>query len=86
MNQHNLQIETQFRPEVLERVLRLIRHRGFRVDDMEMSTSVDCKSLNIRVTVSSDRAIQLLSRQLEKLMDITCVEAQVVEQRFRKTA
>ncbi|MBR9858192.1 MAG: acetolactate synthase 2 small subunit [Oceanisphaera sp.] len=86
MNQHNLQIETQFRPEVLERVLRLIRHRGFRVDDMEMSTSVDCKHLNIRVTVSSDRAIQLLSRQLEKLMDITRVEAQVVEQRFRKTA
>lgn len=86
MNQHNLQIETQFRPEVLERVLRLIRHRGFRVDDMEMSTSVDCKNLNIRVTVSSDRAIQLLSRQLEKLMDITRVEAQVVEQRFRKTA
>jgi acetolactate synthase regulatory subunit len=86
MNQHNLQIETRFRPEVLERVLRLIRHRGFRVDDMEMSTSVDCKSLNIRVTVSSDRAIQLLSRQLEKLMDITRVEAQLVEPRFKKTA
>ncbi len=86
MNQHNVQIETQFRPEVLERVLRLTRHRGFRVDDMEMSTSVDCKSLNIRVTVSSDRSIQLLSRQLEKLMDVTRVEAQVVEQRFKKTA
>ncbi|MFP2769263.1 acetolactate synthase 2 small subunit [Oceanisphaera sp. KMM 10153] len=86
MNQHNLQIEAQFRPEVLERVLRLIRHRGFRVDDMEMSTSVDCKRLNIRVTVSSDRAIQLLSRQLEKLMDITRVEAQLVEPRFKKTA
>ncbi len=86
MNQHNLQIEAQFRPEALERVLRLIRHRGFRVDDMEMSTSVDCKSLNIRVTVSSDRAIQLLSRQLEKLMDITRVEAQLVEPRFKKTA
>jgi acetolactate synthase regulatory subunit len=86
MNQHNVQIEAQFRPEVLERVLRLTRHRGFRVDDMEMSTSVDCKSLNIRVTVSSDRSIQLLSRQLEKLMDVTRVEAQVVEQRFKKTA
>ncbi len=86
MNQHNLQIEARFRPESLERVLRLIRHRGFRVDDMEMSTSVDCKSLNIRVTVSSDRAIQLLSRQLEKLMDITRVEAQLVEPRFKKTA
>jgi acetolactate synthase regulatory subunit len=86
MNQHNLQIETRFSPEVLERVLRLTRHRGFRVDDMEMSTSVDCKSLNIRVTVSSDRAIQLLSRQLEKLMDITRVEAQLVEPRFKKTA
>ncbi|WP_116474635.1 acetolactate synthase 2 small subunit [Zobellella maritima] len=86
MNQHNLQIETQFRPEVLERVLRMTRHRGFRVDDMEMSTSVDCKKLNIRVTVSSERPIQLLSRQLEKLMDVTRVEAQLLEQQLRKTA
>ncbi|GAA3542390.1 acetolactate synthase 2 small subunit [Zobellella aerophila] len=86
MNQHNLQIETQFRPEVLERVLRLTRHRGFRVDDMEMSTSVDCQKLNIRVTVSSERPIQLLSRQLEKLMDVTRVEAQLLEQRLKKTA
>ncbi|PSJ45119.1 acetolactate synthase 2 small subunit [Zobellella endophytica] len=86
MNQHNLHIETQFRPEVLERVLRITRHRGFRVDDMEMSTSADCQSVNIRVTVSSERPIQLLSRQLEKLMDVTRVEAQVLEQQLRKTA
>jgi acetolactate synthase II small subunit len=86
MNQHNLHIEAQFRPEVLERVLRVTRHRGFRVDDMEMSTSADCQNVNIRVTVSSERPIQLLSRQLEKLMDVTRVEARLMEQRLRKTA
>ncbi|OYD24223.1 acetolactate synthase 2 small subunit [Oceanimonas baumannii] len=86
MNQHNVQIEAQFRPEVLERVLRMTRHRGFRVDDMEMSTSSDCQNLNIRVTVSSERPIQLLSNQLEKLMNVTRVEAQIMEQPLKKSA
>lgn len=86
MNQHNLQIEAQFRPEVLERVLRMTRHRGFRVDDMEMSTSADCQNLSIRVTVSSERPIQLLSNQLEKLMNVTRVEAFRMEQPLKQTA
>lgn len=36
MNQHQLSIEARFRPEILERILRVVRHRGFQVCSMNM--------------------------------------------------
>ena len=86
MNQYQLQIAAQFRPEVLERVLRLTRHRGFRVNEMEMSTLDNGQSLMINMMVTSDRPITQLSRQLEKLMDVTLVQVQELEQPLKKTA
>lgn len=86
MNQYQLQIAAQFRPEVLERVLRLTRHRGFRVDEMEMSTLNNGQSLIIDLMVTSDRPIVHLSRQLEKLMDVTQVQVQELKLPLRKTA
>ena len=74
MNQYQLQVTALFRPEVLERVLRLTRHRGFRVAQMDMNTQDS--ELVINMTVVSERAIILLSRQLEKLLDVTLVEIQ----------
>ncbi|WP_319782827.1 acetolactate synthase 2 small subunit [Oceanisphaera sp. IT1-181] len=78
MNQYQLQVTAQFRPEVLERVLRLTRHRGFRVAQMDMTTQDANLVINMRV--ESERAIELLSRQLEKLLDVTQVQAQVLEE------
>ncbi|WP_417618434.1 acetolactate synthase 2 small subunit [Oceanisphaera sp.] len=86
MNQYQLQIAAQFRPEVLERVLRMTRHRGFRVDEMEMSTLDNGQSLMINMMVTSDRPITQLSRQLEKLMDVTLVQVQELELPLKKTA
>lgn len=86
MNQYQLQINAHFRPEVLERVLRLTRHRGFRADEMEMSTLHQAQGLMIKMRVSSDRPIAQLSRQLEKLLDVTLVQVQELEQPLRKTA
>lgn len=74
MNQYQLQVTAQFRPEVLERVLRLTRHRGFRITQLDMTTQ-DAQ-LIINMAVESDRAIALLSRQLEKLLDVTLVQVQ----------
>lgn len=74
MNQYQLHVIAQFRPEVLERVLRLTRHRGFRIAQMEMTTHD--ANLVINMTVESERAIELLSRQLEKLLDVTLVQVQ----------
>ena len=86
MNQYQLQVAAQFRPEVLERVLRLTRHRGFRVDEMDMSTLNNGLGLIINMMVTSDRPIVHLSRQLEKLMDVTLVQVQALKQPLKKTA
>ena len=37
MNQYTFELTVQHRPEVLERVLRVIRLRGFTVTNMEMA-------------------------------------------------
>lgn len=76
MNQHQLSIEARFRPEILERILRVVRHRGFQVCAMNMASAVNPENINIEMTVASQRSVDLLSSQLSKLMDVACVEIQ----------
>ncbi|MDR7345538.1 MAG: acetolactate synthase 2 small subunit [Pantoea sp.] len=76
MNQHQLSIEARFRPEVLERILRVIRHRGFQVCAMNMASGTSAENINIEMTVASQRSVDLLSTQLSKLMDVACVQIQ----------
>lgn len=84
MSQYQLQVTAHFRPEVLERVLRLTRHRGFCIKHMDMSTQ-DAQ-LVINMLVESERAIELLSRQLEKLLDVTQVQVQELACALKKIA
>ncbi|CRH31326.1 Acetolactate synthase isozyme 2 small subunit [Pantoea ananatis] len=76
MNQHQLSIEARFRPEILERILRVVRHRGFQVCSMNMATVANTENINIEMTVASQRSVDLLSSQLRKLMDVACVQTQ----------
>jgi len=76
MNQHQLSIEARFRPEVLERILRVVRHRGFQVCAMNMASADNADNINIEMTVASQRSVDLLSSQLRKLLDVACVEIQ----------
>ncbi|MBW1254143.1 acetolactate synthase 2 small subunit [Pantoea allii] len=76
MNQHQLSIEARFRPEILERILRVVRHRGFQVCSMNMTTVANTENINIEMTVASQRSVDLLSSQLRKLMDVACVQIQ----------
>ncbi len=76
MNQHQLSIEARFRPEILERILRVVRHRGFQVCAMNMASAANAEHVNIEMTVASQRSVDLLSSQLSKLMDVACVEIQ----------
>ncbi|TCV93751.1 acetolactate synthase 2 small subunit [Biostraticola tofi] len=76
MMQHQLSIDARFRPEVLERILRVVRHRGFRVCALNMAPQADTERLNIQMTVASQRPVDLLSVQLSKLMDVAGVEIQ----------
>lgn len=62
MNQYTFELTAQHRPEVLERVLRVIRLRGFTVTSMEM-TLVDTQ-VQLKITVKSNRIFDLLVNQL----------------------
>ncbi|MEX6209423.1 acetolactate synthase 2 small subunit [Providencia huaxiensis] len=85
MIQHQLSISTRFRPEVLERILRVTRHRGFRISAMNMGQSIDGDNVNIKLTVSSPRPLTQLCAQLTKLSDITEVEVLQQESRLLST-
>ena len=68
MNQYAFELTAQHRPEVLERVLRVIRLRGFTVTNMDMAL-VDTQ-VRLKITVKSDRTFDLLVNQLAKLPDV----------------
>lgn len=68
MNQYTFDLIAQHRPEVLERVLRVIRLRGFTVTNMDMAL-VDTQ-VQLKITVKSDRTFYLLVNQLAKLPDV----------------
>ena len=68
MNQYTFELTAQHRPEVLERILRVIRLRGFTVTNMDMAL-VDTQ-VQLKITVKSDRAFNLLVNQLAKLPDV----------------
>lgn len=66
--EHQIDLTAQHRPEVLERILRVIRHRGFTVTQMDMQL-IDGK-VRLKFTVKSDRTLDLLVSQLEKIYDV----------------
>ena len=66
--EHQIELTAQHRPEVLERILRVIRHRGFTVTQMNMQLIDD--KVRLKFTVKSDRTLELLVSQLEKLPDV----------------
>ena len=66
--EHQIDLTAQHRPEVLERILRVVRHRGFIVTQMDMQL-IDGK-VRLKFTVKSDRTLELLVSQLEKLPDV----------------
>jgi len=66
--EHQIDLTAQHRPEVLERILRVIRHRGFTVTQMDMQL-IEGK-VRLKFTVKSDRTLDLLVSQLEKIYDV----------------
>ena len=80
-SQHYLAIQARRRPEILERVLRVVRHRGFELCAMHMAQDGECDSVNIELTVASARPVSLLSSQLSKLLDVAQVEVRALAPR-----
>lgn len=71
--QYNLQIQLKSSEGGVLRTLGLIERRGFRIESMTlMEPGGDGRSLTVKVT--SDRAIELLKRQLARLHDVLWVD------------
>lgn len=68
MNEYKLELVARYRPEVLERILRVARHRGFTVTTMDMI--LIGTQVRLKITVKSDRTLDLLVNQLAKLPDV----------------
>lgn len=85
MMQHQLAILARFRPEVLERILRVTRHRGFQISSMTMDHLPDGDNVNIEMTVNSQRPLTQLYAQLTKLSDVSEVEIREQESRLLRT-
>ena len=60
-------------PELLERFLRVVRHRGFTIQNLHAETSENEQELHLTLTVCSHREISLLTKQVEKIFGITKV-------------
>ena len=65
---HALELQLKSSPEILERVLRVTRHRGFKVTNMNMTA--ENGNIFFALTVETERRIELLSNQLNKLVDV----------------
>lgn len=74
MLNYQLTIQACSRPEMLERILRVVRHRGFRVTAINMTSLAQNEQMVIQLTVISERPLELLVNQLEKLLYISQVE------------
>ena len=72
MQRYDLTLKAEKRPETLERILRVVRHRGFEV--LTLNAQNNGNQFEITLSVQSERAIELLTHQLSKLIDVTVIE------------
>jgi acetolactate synthase II small subunit len=70
--QHSMTLTTRNQADVLERVLRVTRHRGFLVQSMQIEQfgNPEFKGYTIELKVQSQRPIAHLTSQLVKLFDV----------------
>jgi len=79
-------IEAQKSPEFLERLLRVCRHRGFSVKNINAETGTVKQVIHVTLTVCSDRHISLLTKQIEKLIGVTQVATLQQDTSIKATA
>ncbi|UAJ65265.1 acetolactate synthase 2 small subunit [Candidatus Schneideria nysicola] len=78
MYYYSLSIESRYCPEMIERILRVVRHRGFELCALNVIPFYSTKIVNIYLTVSSRRSVELLVTQLSKLIDVQSIEIQKI--------
>lgn len=73
MDRYLLKIEANDKPVLVERILRVVRHRGFTIKQILATQNHESKIAQIELVVDSDRPITLITNQVEKLWDVTNV-------------
>lgn len=81
MERYLLDIKADDKPVLLERVLRVIRHRGFIIKKVVATQNHESKVASVEIIVDSDRPISTLINQIEKLWDIRTVDTTILENR-----
>ncbi len=79
MERYLLDIKADEKPVLLERVLRVIRHRGFIIKQVNATQNHESKIASVEIIVDSDRPITTLINQIEKLWDIRTVKTTLLE-------
>ncbi|MBD1565788.1 acetolactate synthase 2 small subunit [Vibrio sp. SA48] len=74
MDRYLLDIKADDKPVLLERVLRVIRHRGFVIKQVAATQNHSSKVASVEIIVDSDRPISTLINQIEKLWDVRTVD------------
>ncbi|QJC36076.1 acetolactate synthase 2 small subunit [Enterobacteriaceae endosymbiont of Donacia cincticornis] len=70
MYKYQLHIKTNISPEISERIIRIIRHRGFSLKKMNINVINKVKNINFQLIVKSSKPIDFLVKQITKLIDV----------------
>ena len=73
MERYLLDIKADDKPVLLERVLRVIRHRGFTIKQVAATQNHESHVASVEIIVDSDRPISFITNQIEKLWDVRTV-------------
>ena len=73
MKRYLIDIKADDKPVLLERVLRVVRHRGFIVKQVAGTQNHESKIASVEIIVDSDRPISFLTNKIEKLWDVKSV-------------
>ena len=74
MERYLLDIKADDKPVLLERVLRVVRHRGFVIKQVAATQNHDSHVASVEIIVDSDRPISFITNQIEKLWDVRSVD------------
>ncbi len=74
MERYLLDIKADDKPVLLERVLRVIRHRGFVIKQVAATQNHESRVASVEIIVDSDRPISFITNQIEKLWDVRSVD------------
>ena len=69
---HTFKLLTANQPATLERILRVVRHRGFSLQSIQVSTISE--QLSMELSLLSERPLHLLTNQLQKLHEVDTIE------------